>query len=435
MYALLAIYVILKAMNLMISVTFLGRIVWTLSLLALVPLYGFLRSIRFSSLERKGLMWLIIILSGSMYVAGWVLNLTGHYPLGRILQIAGLDQFFLAIVLYVATFSLIDFLAIVANMYNSSGKMTTIRIDLIYRKLLNLVRFLAVSLWFYTFLVNINALEFLKDNVFNLLSTTFSVASFTFTPGGLLVFFIILYFSFYISGLMDGLFYDEKRTNETGGKTSLGSIVLMLRLFIIAVGFIMGLVIAGIPLNSLNLFVGALGVGIGFGLQSLIANMISGLVIAFEKPIYVGDIVEVDGIHGKVTDIGLRATKIDTFNGSEHIIPNSEFVSKTLKNWTFTSRHYRIESSFVVSHRHDPQTVLAMADEVIKSTGFVLRHPEPKVYIKQIEGSGVRFMISCWIGNISEANHLTSEILKRLHEKFDKAGITYPHDIRIDDNG
>jgi potassium efflux system protein len=180
-----------------------------------------------------------------MFIAGWILNFTGHYPLGRILLLAGFDQFFLAFILYVAIYSFIDFIAIIANIYNSPNRLTQVRVDLIYDKLLYLVRFLAVIFWFSTFLININAIQFLRENVFNVFNTTLSIGSFNYTPGSLLIFFVVVYLAFYLSGLLDGLFFDEKRSDEVSGKTSLGSIVLMLRLFVIAGGFIIGLVLAG----------------------------------------------------------------------------------------------------------------------------------------------------------------------------------------------
>ncbi|HLO80666.1 MAG TPA: mechanosensitive ion channel domain-containing protein [Chitinophagaceae bacterium] len=426
LYAILGAYVILKAMNLMVSVTYFGRIVWTVSIVALYPLYGFYKSVMDTTVGKKWLFRLITVITALMFLGGWILNFTGHYPLGRILLLAGLDQFFLAIVLYVAIYSFIDFVAIIANIYNSPDRLTQVRVDLIYDKLLYLVRFLAVVFWFSTLLININAVQFLKENVFSVFNTTLSIGNFTYTPGSLLIFFIVVYLAFYLSGLLDGLFFDEKRSDEVSGKTSLGSIVLMLRLFVISMGFIIGLVLAGIPLNNLNLFVGALGVGIGFGLQSLIANLISGIIIAFEKPIYVGDIIEVDGSRGRVTDIGIRATKVDTADGAEFIVPNGEMISKVLKNWTLNNRNFKIDTSFSVDHSNNANMVADLVEEVLNETPFILPYPKPKVQLKEIEPQYMRFALSCWISNISDSGQLKSELLKKIHNRMDEAGVVYP---------
>lgn len=425
LYAILATYVLLKAMNLMVSVTFFGRIIWTISLVAVFPLFAYFRSLADTGIARKWVFKVITLITFTMYVGGWILNFTGHYPLGRILMLAGLDQFFLAIVLYVAIYSFIDFIAIIANMYNSPDKLTQVRVDLIYDKLLYLVRFLAVIFWFSTLMMNINAVAFLRENVFSILNTTLSIGDFTYTPASLLIFFLVVYLAFYLSGLLDGLFFDEKRSDEVSGKTSLGSIVLMLRLFVIAMGFIIGLVIAGIPLTNLNLFVGALGVGIGFGLQVLIGNLISGIIIAFEKPIYVGDIIEIDGSRGRVTDIGIRATKVDTADGAEYIVPNSEMISKVLKNWTLTSRNFKIDTTFSVDHSNNANKISELVDDILNETDFILPYPKPKVHLQEITPQFMRFSVSCWINNITESGQLKSELLKKIHTKMEEAGVRY----------
>jgi small-conductance mechanosensitive channel len=301
-----------------------------------------------------------------------------------------------------------------------------VRVDLIYDKLLYLVRFLAVIFWFSTLLININAVSFLKENVFSIFNTTLSIGDFNYTPGSLLIFFVVVYLAFYLSGLLDGLFFDEKRSDEVSGKTSLGSIVLMLRLFVISLGFIIGLVLAGIPLTNLNLFVSALGVGIGFGLQSLISNLISGIIIAFEKPIYVGDIIEIEGSRGRVTDIGIRATKVDTADGAEFIVPNGEMISKVLRNWTLTSRNFKIDTSFCVDHSNNANMVSDLVEDILKETDFILPYPKPKVYLQEIAPQFMQFGLSCWISNITESGHLKSELLKKIHTKMEEAGVKYP---------
>ncbi len=433
-YALLVVYIILKAMNLMVTVTFFGRIVWSLSILGLLPLFYVYKSINQTTLANKWLFRLILIITFILYIAGWILNFTGHYPLGRILLLAGLEQFFLAIILYVAIYSLIDFFAILANIYNRRNTGTTIRVDIIYNKLLNLVRLLALIFWFNQFLHNINAMEFLKHNFFNLLNHKISVAGYTYAPGSILIFFITLFITFYISSMLDGLFLDEKRSEESGDKTSLASIVIILRLFIIAAGFLLGMLIAGIPMDNLNLFVGALGVGIGFGMQSFFANLISGIIIAFEKPVYVGDIVELeDGTRGRVTDIGLRSTTVDTADGAEYIIPNNDMIGKVLKNWTLTSKLFKLQINFNVDHENDPETILRIARESALKIKEIMPKPAPGVQFLNIKPNGLEFQLSCWVKSIGESKKVKSSLLTTLHKDLLDAGVKYPKPSRDQD--
>lgn len=426
-YALLGIYIVLKAMNLMVSVTFFGRWVWCLSLVGLIPLYYVFRAINQTSIANKWLFRVILVITFILYILGWFLNFTGHYPLGRILLLAGLEQFFLAIILYVAIYSLIDFFAILANMYNRRNTGTTIRVDIIYNKLLNLVRFLALIFWFNQFLHNINAMDFLRHNLFNLLNQQINIAGYSYAPGSILIFFTTLFITFYISSMLDGLFLDEKRTEESTDKTSLASIVIILRLFIIAAGFILGMLIAGIPMNNLNLFVGALGVGIGFGMQSFFANLISGIIIAFEKPLYVGDIVELeDGTRGRVTDIGLRSTTVDTADGAEYIIPNNEMIGKVLKNWTLSSKLFKLQVEFNVDHDNDPEAVQKIALTTAQQIREIMPKPAPAVQFLNIRSNGLQFEISCWVKSIAEAKKVKSLLLTSLHKELMAAGVKYP---------
>jgi small-conductance mechanosensitive channel len=432
-YLLLAVYLILKVMNLMVSVTLFGRIVWTISIVGLLPLLGIFRNISHSAIQNRWLFRFIIGLSGLLYITGWGLNLTGHYPLGRILQLTGLDQFFLAIILYVAIYSFIDFTRILADLYNSSNRMTTIRVELIYRKLLTLVRFLATVFWFWTLILNLNLDEFVRDNVFSILNRQFAIGSYSISPGSILIFFVILYLSFYLSGLLDGLFYDEKRTSESTSKTSLGSIVLMLRLFVLASGFIIGMIIAGIPLNSVGLFFGALGVGIGFGLQGLIGNLISGIIIAFEKPVYVGDIIEVENQRGRVTDIGLRAIKVDTGDGAEYLIPNSSLTGQTLKNWTLTSNHFKVEELIQLDLSNDAGKVIETLEAALKDMPGVLTAPAPAVRLREITPNALVFTVYCWVNDIIKGRTAQNNLLLRIHEALESAGIKYPRKRESDE--
>jgi small-conductance mechanosensitive channel len=433
MYLLLAVYLVLKVMNLMVSVTLFGRIVWTIGIIGLIPLYGIFRNINKSTLDKKGLFRFITALTALLYFSGWLLNLTGHYPLGRILLLTGLDQFFLAIILYVAIYSFIDFTRILADLYNASNKITTIRVELIYRKLLRLVRFLAVIFWFWTLILNLNLDEFVRDNLFTILNREIAIGSYAISPGSILIFFVTLYLSFYLSGLLDGLFYDEKRTSESTSKTSLGSIVLMLRLFIISAGFILGMIIAGIPLNSLSLFFGALGVGIGFGLQGLIGNLISGIVIAFEKPVYVGDIIEVENQRGRVTDIGLRAIRVDTGDGAEYLIPNSTLIGQTMKNWTLTSKHFKVEEEIRLDLSNDAGKVIETLEAALKDMPGVLTAPAPAVRLREITPNTLVFVVYCWVSDIIKARTVQNSLLLQIHQALSAAEIKYPRKRESED--
>jgi small-conductance mechanosensitive channel len=428
-YSILVSFIILRFFNLMVSVTVFGRILWALSIFVCIPLYNLFFQIDRTTLRNKLLNKIIIALSILMIISGWILNITGHFPYGRILVISGLDGFFLAIVLFVAIYAFIDFIKITADLYNSRNYISQIRVDLIYQKLVNIVTFLAVIYWFVAFLQNVNTYEFFKNRISELFSQTTIIAGYPINFGSILIFIMILYFSIYLSGLLNGLFYDEKRSEESENKNNLGSYMLLLRLFVLTTGFIIAMIVAGIDLSKVNLIIGAFGVGIGFGLQNIISNVVSGLILAFERPIYVGDIIEIDSVKGKVSDIGLRATTIDTMEGAEFIVPNGELINKKMKNWTLTSKNFKIEIQIPVGIENDALNVINILYNAIEKTSDLQLTPTAKVTLTEIKPNALDFTVSCWVSDISKSIFIRNELLKNIHLDLQASGISFPQKL------
>ena len=161
-------------------------------------------------------------------------------------------------------------------------------------------------------------------------------------------------------------------------------------------------------------------------MQSFFANLISGIIIAFEKPLYVGDIVELEGgTRGRVTDIGLRSTTVDTADGAEYIIPNNEMIGKVLKNWTRTSKLYKLQVEFNVDHENDPETVQRIASTAAQQIKEIIPKPAPAVQFLNIRSNGLQFEISCWVKSIAEAKKVKSQLLTMLHKELMAAGVKY----------
>ncbi len=433
MMVILIVFTLLKVANLMVSVTLFGRIIWTLGIFLLIPIATLFRQINLSEVRNRWLFQLVLTVTVLMYVSGWILNVTGHYPLGRILMIAGMEQFFLAIILSVAIYSFIDFIAILGDLYNTQDRVSKVRVELIYGKLLRLVTVLAVLSWFISLLWNINAFEFVRDRLADIFNRSMSIGGAEFKPGSFVLFILVVYLSFYISSLLEGLFHDEQRSPESSYKTSLGSIIVLLRFLILSAGFFIGLIVAGIPLSNLNLFVGALGLGIGFGIQQLVNNLLSGIIIAFEKPVYVGDIIEVEGVKGRVTDIGLRATRVDTTDGAELVIPNGELTSRIMKNWTLTSKLFKLENTIQVDLSNDPDRISGLIHDCLKDVKGVMDLPPAQVRLREITPVSLRFSVSCWVNDIAAAGPVQHDVLKKIHQAFDASGVKYPRKKDHDD--
>lgn len=195
---------------------------------------------------------------------------------------------------------------------------------------------------------------------------------------------------------------------------------------LVIVGLFLALAAAGFEISQLTLLVSALSVGIGFGLQNIVNNFVSGIVLAFERPIQPGDLVAVGTMTGRVRDIGLRATTVRTFEGADVIVPNSQFIAGEVVNWTLADRSRRIEIPVGVAYGTDLRRVIEILRGVVAANTDVASTPEPNVVFRRFGESSIDFSVLFWATDADRAVGLTSEIGIGIWEALDKAGISIP---------
>jgi len=212
---------------------------------------------------------------------------------------------------------------------------------------------------------------------------------------------------------------------------------MLIRYVIVAFGIYLALEAIGISLSKFGFMAGALGVGIGFGLQNIVLNFIAGLILTFEKPIYIGDVIEVDQYMGTVTEIGVRASKVLTWDGSEVIVPNGILISNKVVNWTRTNRKRRLKISVKTHFDTDPEKVIILLKEVAKNHTNTLDQPAPFALFNGYESSFLDFTLYCWVEfNVSLSTR--SEIAINVKKALLKAGIEAPvpmQKLQIDNKG
>ncbi|MDR3557262.1 MAG: mechanosensitive ion channel [Syntrophobacteraceae bacterium] len=218
------------------------------------------------------------------------------------------------------------------------------------------------------------------------------------------------------------------------------SIATILQYSIIVAGVLLAMNILGFPLASLTLLAGALGIGAGLGLQNVIANFVSGLVLLFERPVKVGDLLMVDGQWGEVKAIKMRSTVFQTFDRSVLIIPNSDLLSGKIVNWS----HYglgpnRLTLKVGVSYSSDVKLVTRLLHEICKANARVLKDPAPQIFFEAYGDSSLDFSIRVFVHTPSERVPATHEINTAIFEVFRDNGIEIPFPQRdlhiIDDRG
>ena len=195
---------------------------------------------------------------------------------------------------------------------------------------------------------------------------------------------------------------------------------------IISVGVLISFNFVGINLSSLTVIFGLLSVGIGFGLQNITANFISGLIILFERPISVGDRVMVSDIEGDIMEINIRSTMVRTVNNISIIVPNSEFVSKDVINYSHGDPTYRLDINVGVAYGSDLDTVLKALREVADQNDHVMRKPEPEVHLIEFGDSAWNMQLRAWIADVKYHPRVRNELNQAIVRTFDKYNIQIP---------
>jgi small-conductance mechanosensitive channel len=184
---------------------------------------------------------------------------------------------------------------------------------------------------------------------------------------------------------------------------------------------------AGIPMDRLAIILGALSVGIGFGLQSLINNLVSGLILAFEKPINVGDVVEFGGQSGTMKSIGFRSSIITTWEGADVIIPNGNLLNEQMINWTMGNSSRRVEIVTGVAYGTDLEKTKKLLLDLLAADKRITAFPKPSVLIKELNSGAIELRILFWIEHYSTWIQTKSDMIETIDEAFKKEGIKIPN--------
>jgi small-conductance mechanosensitive channel len=187
----------------------------------------------------------------------------------------------------------------------------------------------------------------------------------------------------------------------------------------------------GIDLTGLAVVGGALGLGVGFGLQKVVSNLISGVILLIDKSIKPGDVIAVSGTYGWVTALGGRYVSVVTRDGVEHLIPNETLISERVENWTHTNSRTRLKVDVGVHYRSDLKKVIEICEEAARVTDRVLADPAPKCLFIDFGDSALKLQVRFWIADAQNGvQNVKSEVLLRIWEIFQQQGIEVPYPQR-----
>jgi potassium efflux system protein len=256
-----------------------------------------------------------------------------------------------------------------------------------------------------------------------LLALGFNLGSQRISVGLLLVAAAFVYGSFVLSWILQNLLIDEvflKRGVERGVGASIKRLV---HYVLMLVGFLLAITTLGFEITKLTIMLSALGVGIGFGLQGVVNNFVSGLVLLFERPVRVGDIVVVNGIWSEIKRIGLRSTTLQSFDQSEVIIPNADLITNQVTNWTLSNRRRRLEIKVGVAYGSDVLLVMKTLAACAKSNPKVDKTPEPQVLFLSFGESSLNFELWVFVSDVGNSLNVITELHQEIDRRFREAKI------------
>ena len=399
-----------------------------LSLTGVVFGVRFLLSSHRKELKERGVM-IFISFFILIEIIALVANLYGRHNLSKSFLTSGIFGLVIAILFFWVIRLIYEMLTVAAVVYRSPGRKTLfIDFEKVERKAPRAFYYALVIGWIILFGRNFYFFRKLAGEFGDYMAKERRIGEHNFTIQSIVVFFLILFISGLISSLVTFLTSKDQPVAGPGGKKAgIGSWLLLIRISIITIGVLLAFAAAGIPMDRLAIILGALSVGIGFGLQSLVNNLVSGLILAFEKPINVGDVVEFGGQSGTMKSIGFRSSIIRTWDGADVIIPNGNLLSEQMINWTMGNRNRRVEIVAAVAYGTDRGKTKKLLLDLLAADKRIAPTPQPIVLIKDLNSNGIEIRILFWIEDFETWIQIKSDMIEAIDEAFEKEGIQIPN--------
>jgi small-conductance mechanosensitive channel len=372
------------------------------SLLGMALIYRFIKPAllkKFSSANwTSKATYILALFSFVLYFSASFSNLFGYVEISIALLKVAIRVPEFSIVLY----GIYKILAAVIMALASIGRTSRNQLlidywDRIEKRGLQIIAILAVFYWIKSFTISLDVSREFFDAINSFLTSERNIGTLQITIGSILAMILILLITFVIAGLLKVLIENVILKKSKLPRGVPAAISVTIRYFLIVLGFIMALSAAGIELGKFSLLAGALGVGIGFGLQNIVNNFISGLILVYERPLNVGDTIEVENLLGQVNRIGIRSSNVKTYDGAEVVVPNGNLISNQLINWTLSDNKRRIEIKVGVAYGSDPNVVVELLEKVARENEEVMKDPAPWALFEEFGDSSLNFRLLFWV--------------------------------------
>ncbi|MGA6117725.1 mechanosensitive ion channel family protein [Sphingobacterium anhuiense] len=373
--------------------------------------------------------WILIpiFLMTIMELFSILFNVLGRFNIAKILMVAGLMNVVVAIVFLWVIRLVNEGLTYASNLYKKQERrLFYINYNRVGKRAPFFFYAILIVGWFVLFGRNFYEFRLLSEPLKSFFQEEHQLGSYTFSIYNLLIFMLIMIGATVLSKIVS-FFASDSQWNSNDDKQEkkfrLGSWILLIRISIISIGFFLAFAAAGIPVDQIMLVIGALGVGIGFGLQSLVNNLVSGLIIAFEKPVNVDDLIEIDGHAGKVKSIGFRSSVIATLDGADLIMPNGDLLNSNVLNWTVGGFKKRIHIQLEVKYGSDLDKVKMLIVDVLHKNDQIFATPAVSVQFGSLSAQSIMIEIYFWVKTLKDTGQVRSDVIKTIQSVFQENGV------------
>ena len=373
----------------------------------------------------------------AVHVAAWfsvaalavsiVANIVGNVSLAEMLSSAVIDSGYLGLVLYAGMTVAIALLQLLLAR-GGDARLRVVRENAtpLFTLIVRLLSLVAIAGWVVFAMNRFRVFRPVYAFFESILTHSFQIGEIGLSLGHVLVFFVSIYVAFWAAKATRYLLQEEVLTRMSLPRGVGNSVASLTYYAVLLLGALVALTAAGFKMTQLAFIFGALGVGIGFGLQNVVNNFVSGLILMFERPIQPGDVVEITGTSGRVREIGMRATTIKTFDGADVVVPNGTLLSEKLTNWTLLDRNRRLDIDIGVAYGSDPAQLAALLQRTALQTTGIVSNPEPVVLFLGFGASALNFGVRAWTYDYDNSATIRSDLVTRIYSALNEAGIEMP---------
>ncbi|WP_214070304.1 mechanosensitive ion channel domain-containing protein [Mucilaginibacter sp. dw_454] len=422
--------IVYSASNMLVQITNLDRLViLVLTIIGVIIAYRFHKKVFAAPTHYpKNTLWILKIFIALQLLA-IICDVSGRFSLAKILAITATYNLWLLVSLYFVVEIISQGLLLQFHTQKDDDSIISwIDHAILQTKFRKILTLGAAALWLFFLFQNLNIDDAATDYISNILNQAHTVAGASFTFGGFVIFIAVIWLSSVLSNIIS-YFYDisAQRSDIESLKKKNRTSTLLIRIGVFTLGFFLAVFASNFPLDKITIIISAFGIGIGFGLQNIVNNLVSGIILAFEKPVQIGDIIEVDSRSGTIKEIGIRASKIATADGAEVIIPNGDLISHHVINWTLSNNNRRVELIVSVAYGTEIEKVKQLLKDILNRREDIMKESEPLIFVHNLSESSVDFRVLFWAADINQWLQLKSAVLGDIYATFKKEGIEVPN--------